>query len=146
MSVKDADLHTSGTGDPKKDFNDLLDLAGQLQDKCDRNSQRLLYYRFMVGAFVVGGIAGAVLMSLLTYSQTTRALYAASAATLGIGYAASIELILGRKVAMRLRRDRRALSEVVELLRDAERSLALHEQLSPLERARLRVQFSRFDI
>lgn len=146
MSVKDADLHTSGTGDPKKDFNDLLDLAGQLQDKCDRNSQRLLHYRFAEGAFLGSAVAVAVLVSLFSGFGESGALYVTLGAILGIVYAAPLEFVLARKVATHLRRDRRSLSEVVELLRDAERSLAEHEQLTPLERARLRVQFSRFDI
>jgi len=146
MSVKDADLDMAGTRDPKKDFNDLLEFAGELQDRCDQSSQRLLSYRTAASGLVIGAVTIGVAIGSFADLGRFSALSATSAAVLGIMYGASIELVLARKVATRLRRDRRALSEVLDLLRAVESSLAELEQLTPLGRAKLRVQLSRFDI
>ena len=146
MSVKDTDLSTSEVRDPRKDFDDLLELARDLQDDCDRSSQRVLMYRMAAGALVVACIAFPLFLGITPGFTERIAAYAVSGALVGLAYAVLVELVLVRKMSQRLRRDQRALSEVVELLRAAERSIAEREDLSALERAKLRVQFSRFDI
>ena len=57
-----------------------------------------------------------------------------------------VPTFLVRKVVIQRNRDRRSLSEVVELLLSTERSVAKEVGFSALERAKLKIQLSRFDI
>ena len=126
----------------QKEFDDLLDLAERLQEKCDRDGQRVSFYRTFQAALVLYGVIGIALFATTMSFSPTRMSFIA----FGVLYAAGSEYLIVRKVLVRRNHDRRALSEVVELLRSTERSVAKDVGFSALERARLRIQLSRFDI
>lgn len=144
MSVESSDRPKAESRDPKSDFFELLKLADDLQDKCDRSAQRIFFSRVLgftaCAALTAAGVAFSITNVKYTVAYTLLGLLA------GAVYAAVIELQLARRVTTRLKRDERALSEVVELLRETERSVAEQERLTPLERARLRLEMSRFGI
>ena len=140
------DVEDKSGGHRQKEFDDLLDLAETLQGEYDRVAQRVSFYRVLQGTMVMLGVfAGVILSSITATSSPAFLLYAAVCSLAGGSYAAGIEYIV-RKVVVQRNRDRRALSEVVELLRSTERSVAKDEGLSALERAKLKIQLSRFDI
>lgn len=49
-----------------------------------------------------------------------------------------------RPAETRLERDKRALSEIVKLLRETEEVISIQEMWSPFEQAQLRIRLSRF--
>ena len=140
------DVEDKSGGRRQKDFDALLDLAETLQEKCDRDGQRVLVYRLVETVLTV--FLCVVSVALLSHTGAIPLVYSA----VGIGCMLSgglglfcVEYLL-HKIAVWTDRDRRALSEVVELLRSTERSVAKDVGFSALERARLRIQLSRFDI
>lgn len=141
------DVEDKSTGRRQKEFDDLLELAERLQEDCDRVEQRVSLYRLSQVAIVLSVAIVVWLYAATMGSPLTNALaYAMIIFTLGGLYTAGIAHIQVRKLVVRRGRDRSRLSEVVELLRSTERSVAKDEGLSVLERARLRIQLSRFDI
>lgn len=141
------DVEDKSRGRRQKEFDDLLDLAEKLQENCDRGGQRLLFNRMVEAAALLGVVVGSGIIATGTHSSDpiAIALLVAYVACVGL-FVTNNEYLKVRKILVRTKRDHRALSEVVELLRSTERSMAKDEGLSVLERARLRIQLSRFDI
>ncbi len=146
MSVESSDHPKIDSPDSKSEFFELLKLADELQDKCDHSAQRVLLYR-AVEVTAVAALVATVGMLFLVNSDVDRAMgHGLLALLFGLLYAAGVEFQLVSRVRRRLRRDERALSAVVELLRETERSFAEQNHLSRLERARLKLEMSRFGI
>jgi hypothetical protein len=61
-------------------------------------------------------------------------------------YVAAFEIMVRARYLRTIRRDQRALAEVLSLLRETESLLATTGQWTALDRARFRIEVSRFDI
>ena len=142
----DVKRHGDERASPAKDFDDLLELGETLQERGDRVTQRVFMYRMFQAALLLTG-AGIYQASSVLGSDGSIALYYTVFVITGVavGYCLAVERML-RKITTRRKRDQRALHEVVELLRETERSVAVDQGLSVLQRAKLRVQLSRLDI
>jgi hypothetical protein len=125
----------------------LLTLAEELQEKIDANTGR-------VTNLILMGIG---VVFLLTFVYTFAAIiapgeYAAvrRAATAGMAaYAGgAIALLALREMRTRqqIRRDERALYEIVDILREIEAGVARNFGLSVMERAEIRIRLSRLGI
>lgn len=60
-------------------------------------------------------------------------------------YAFAFEAVVARRYRSRMERERRALYEVVGLVREVEQAQSIDEDWSPLQRAEFRIRLSRFD-
>jgi hypothetical protein len=92
--------------------------------------------------FAIGAIAVTVLHK---YGYASQFAVAGGA----LLYVAIIELYTRpnlRKLQRLQRRDRRALSDLLSLLREVEPSLMKDEEWSPLDRAQFKIRLARFDI
>ncbi len=140
-------IHTELTGkETVSDFEKLLDLAEELKDKCDNAKQRIARYRtsqFIMAASFIFNLSLALLITLQAGASLSLAYKATTAFFMVISVVVVLvtELRL-RKINQDCLPDRRALKEVVGLLREVESV----ESKSPLERAYFRIRLSRFDI
>lgn len=140
------DVEDRSRGRRQKEFDALLDLAETVQALCDRVGQRVSFYRMSEVAMVLLGLIGAVPFAVgMSLSSTGTLTCLVTGIAVGGLFAAYVEYLV-REFVVQRNRNRRALSEIVELLRSTERSIAKDESFSALERARLRIQLSRFDI
>jgi hypothetical protein len=137
--------HADELPSAKKDFDDLLKLAVTLQEQCDRATQRIFVFRMGQAAIILIGLFLGAVFPFYIAGGRFALQSELGGIVVALGYAAAMECIL-RKITTRRKRDQRAVREVVELLRDTERSVAVDQDLSVLQRAKLRVQLSRFDI
>lgn len=118
----------------------LLVAAESLQERVDRSEFRLDFVNTALGSsFFI--LAGVLLYLVLKYSNV-------SWLAVGLPIALSWLLVFGtmvRRGKIRLQRDKRALDEIVKLLRETEQVISIQEMWSPFERAQLRIRLSRFD-
>lgn len=126
------------------DFRRLLDLADTIQSSHEASERRIATFRFAEALALIGAVLIAALGAMADYnSERLSALVIA--AFVGVAVAAAHVFML-RRLQIRAYRDRRALDEVVPLLRELEALTARDEGWSPIERAEYRIRLSRFDI
>jgi hypothetical protein len=144
-------IHAELTGkETLSEFEKLLDLEEELKDKCDNMEQQInksLVFLILVTVpilglvfFVINNIVNRESSSLNTF-QISITIVAAILITLGLPiFVRMIRNI--KKLQRNFDLDRKALKEVIGLLREVESV----ETKSPLERAYFRIKLSRFDI
>jgi hypothetical protein len=138
--------HTELTGkETVSDFEKLLDLAEELKDKCENTKRRADLFR-LFEVIVIALIGLLVLFKFLnsspiSFESSTARLIFATTLIYSIVVALVFEVKI-RQIRLKLLPDRKALAEVVSLLREVESV----ESKSPLERAYFRIRLSRFDI
>jgi hypothetical protein len=136
--VPPADADDRALGGAKDELRRLLDLAEEVQERYELIQRRILAMRAVqLSVFVVTAVA-------LYFSRAAGLTDASWIVPIGFTYLAGIELIIRRRLEQRLRRELRAMQEVVELLRETERSQA--RGMNALDRAEFRIRLSRFDV
>jgi hypothetical protein len=135
--------------DPREiaELNSLLELADDLQTRVDAAERTMLVTRLtQLGVVMLGGATAVViLLSNTVFSQFSAAAAAALlVVTATVTYAALIQLTLVARTRKRLRRNVRALAEVVTIVQGA--AFSAMTGATVLERASLAVRLSRFDI
>jgi hypothetical protein len=144
MTVEAGFLHEPGT-DLGDEMRRLLSLAETIQVSLDAASRRVAYWRTIQAAAVLVAVATAGVGLATSSSSSLRVSLLIAAVTVGATYAGMVNRLVQRAV-MQADRDRRALSQVVDLLRETEGSFAKKEHWSTLERAEFRIRLSRFDV
>jgi formate hydrogenlyase subunit 3/multisubunit Na+/H+ antiporter MnhD subunit len=137
----------------RKDLEGLLKLAEELQEKYEYASRRISWGRLgQVGSTVLVFFASTwfVYKSSLTQgSLNGNFLFIVSIIVFSIAIVGNIllyEFSIIQPAKRRIKRDVRALAEVVELLRETESVITKAEDWSALERAEFRIRLSRFGI
>jgi Flp pilus assembly protein TadB len=126
----------AASADPLDELRRLLELAETIQDRYEFLQRRL----YVVRAAQLGLVAAAAVVAIATNVRV----YAAAIGGAAL-YAALVEVLLRRNLERRVARERRALAEVVELVREVEGASSLANRWSALERAEFRIRLSRFD-
>ncbi len=128
------------------DLEKLLKLAEDLDAKSQQEERQLLLHLSIAAAC----IPGLLVLSLWLVGMESLDRPLKYALVTGAGVYCSIFIPLASQLVWRayknLARDRRALTEIVDMLREVEYTIAHREQLSALERAAFRIRLSRFDI
>jgi|SRR5580700_10461872 hypothetical protein len=130
----------------------LLELAETLQGKREETMALILQAErsSQVRALITFAVAIVVVLGAWIYTRevaiailggTVAFVLAAALYTWAGGSKSSLSLLKSN-----LRRDERALFQVVDLLRETQQSLADSENWSTLQRAEFRIRLSRFDI
>ncbi len=127
----------------------LLKLAEDLETKCQNWERQLIFYIMRAAAVLV--MSGSILFVLCTLMG--RLLYENNLIWLLVAivfFVAVCVVCVGyytwQITRRHLRRDQRALFEIVGILREVESAIAQQAELSALERAEFRIRLSRFDI
>jgi hypothetical protein len=133
------------SGESSDELRRLLDLAETLQDEYESGVRRLVVWRlYQALSVVLSLVAAGVLLALNGHDKV---LLASTAVVVGLIYVGMIEVLLRtRGIARHIARDRRALRQVVDLIREVEQASAVAERWPPLQRAEFRIRLSRFDI
>lgn len=124
------------------ELNDLLELAERIQASYENASRREILLRLIEAVLLIGGVA-----LLITGIDSGRSL----SLSIGIGvgllaYLVAIDALLLQRARRHTQRDRYALAQVLDLLRDLEEIAAIDEDWTPLQRAEYRIRLSRFEI
>jgi len=146
MEELETEIETNDLALLKRDAERLLSCAESLQDKADQSRSRisLLWWRAIlvtVGILFLLGLSWENNDPLRIF--TVSALFPLAATMVLLGYF----FAEGYKNARRdFVRDRDATLEIVDLLRELERSMSRKKVFSNLERAEFRIRLSRFGI
>ena len=127
------------------ELEELLHYAEALQDACDMRAAKIASVRaasFTLGTLLMSGSVGATW--LFGPAEGIVVAIIAGATIFGLIFLLSEYVV--RSVLRQQRRDRRALREVVFILREVEPSLAEEQRWSTLERVNFRLRISRFEI
>jgi hypothetical protein len=131
----------------------LLKLAEDLQSMCEKTSESIRRYERRGQTTAVVGLAVAVTVSVSTWTYLHGTAIAVPIAVGFIVFLLVVALapwVSGKGdlagLKSRLRRDERALFEVVALLRETQDKLAESEGWGKLQQAEFRIRLSRFDI
>ncbi len=141
---------SEGTGHLYDGGEKLLSFAEQLAKDCEQyeRRQKLLVLLYASSSVLATLAVSGMLFLLLNYglAETRTACIFLLTFTL-IMVMVSLNLRLHFPFAVKqLRRDRRALLEIADLLREVEKALAERNNLSVLERAAFRIRLARLDI
>jgi hypothetical protein len=127
----------------------LLTLAEGLEQRCESWERQITW--MLAATVALLGLAFPVVVRLVvprTEGGGTVLVQVVSGVI--TGGSAALMFIFALQVVLRmkrhLRRDQRALYEIVGMLREIESALAQRNQLSALERAEIRIRLARFDI
>ena len=140
MSV--ADLNPPSTNEPPRSYRDamnLLKLAEDLLQFVEKHEQKIQWN----AALIMVGLASTVILWLIISTDSVL---------LKIGLSIVMLLFIAVFIheiwstARVLRRDRRALHRVVDLLREVEKAVTEQNGVSDLERLELRIRLARFGI
>lgn len=141
-------IHTELTGkETLSDFEKLLNLAEELKSRCDSIKQQISIFWFyqIASAVFLAGVSLAILLDVLAKDPLTMSLIWRLTVTVGFTILVCIVILCAvkaRQLRQLLEPERKALTEVIGLLREVESV----ESKSPLERAYFRIRLSRFDI
>jgi len=122
----------------------LLRLAEELQDKCEQYERRLWMLVAICLMMTVFAAAGASLAIALPKDSFYRTLLTPGGILVAIAPFYLYYVIA--RTSGPLRRERRALHSIVDMLRGLEKGIAEKNNLSTLERAEFRIRLSRLDI
>ena len=128
-----------------REVDKLLGMAEKLEKDCEAR-ERWLAIRFLFVCVAMGLIAlGAIAIPWVELTGSIRILLAV---VVSVVSAVVLLLSLGSITRSQklLRRDRRALREIIAMLREIEPSMAEEMKLNALARAEFRIRLSRFDI
>jgi hypothetical protein len=125
-----------------QELADLLDLAERIQASYEASSRRKGVFRLLQLTVAVGCV-GSLLYGLVAAQAT--AVWAISSAVLA-GYTIGIDVMFVRRTRRQGLRDRYAMKQVLDLVRELEGVTALDENWTPLQRAEFRIRLSRFEI
>jgi hypothetical protein len=127
-------------GQLRKEIFRILDTADYLQDRIDQKSRQ--------ADLALGAVALLGAMGGLFATATNRAEF--QQVTILVGAYLTVVLAAASFIRKRsvhaIRRDKRALAEIVGLIRETRTAGAFQEAFSTLEDAELRIRLSRFDI
>lgn len=121
----------------------LLALAEELDDKVRAVERRIDAYQLLSALLAVSSLVVAA------FAMLGRFELPATFSVLGIAYILLTIVMLWRVIrttSRRIEADRRALREVLAVLREFEQVVAHREQWSPLQRAEYRIRLSRFGV
>ena len=127
--------------------NRILTVAEELQDKCDRYTNRIYIMRMIEVTAVLFGIVGFLIF--LFHSEGSSGMLLTLITPIFvmlIFYALIIEFSFVRKYSKQRYRDARALNEVVGILREIGDIMADQEKWPELDRVEYRIRLSRFGI
>jgi hypothetical protein len=125
----------------KQEFDKLLDLAEDLQTKFDKLKLSELIHGLLAGSSTVGAVGAGLFWGLHVGREPPLVPILVSVLCLMAAVALSFRLT---RVQMAVRRDSRALSQVEQIIREAQAAY-LHDS-SKLEEARVRIRISRLNI
>lgn len=143
--------HLKFTGPIKtEDLEKLLDIAESLQEKCDLVARRIDILRIIQFSLIL--LATTIFLSrFIRVPHSEYDIYNSSTYIsfffLGIIYSFFMVICaqqMIRRIERRVLADQRALSEIVQLLRETESIVAEEERWSTLQRAQFRIRLSRF--
>ena len=142
---------------PLENFRDLLGLAEDIQGRCDDLARRASTYSLMALSLVAVFLL-VLLVTLFVNNvpldsgiplleiRDSLDLLVVVGIHAYIGFGVVLAYVLTSRIRRRLNREHRSLYEVLDLLREVESSYSSKYDLSPLERAELRIRMSRFSI
>lgn len=131
------------------DLNRLLELAEVLQMSLEHSGRRVVIVRLFEGmtvlvAFGLGAVVG--FGSWGSINSGARIGLALIPIVIGTAVAVQFHLMVSPAALRRKNADRRALVDVLKLLRETIGVISSNEQWSPLERAEFQIRLARFDI
>jgi hypothetical protein len=133
----------------RDDLEKLLVLAEQLQRQSEETSMQFTKQILFTGFALAVGCSSILLGAMrfdfiwkLGINALPVLVLLVACVMLGITYVQLISL----KASRRVRRDRRALAEIVELLRETSGVIARRDAWSKLDEAEFRIRLSRFDV
>jgi hypothetical protein len=154
-SVGDESAGGSRSANKPDDLSAILELAENLRARCEAGAERiekLRIYRVVsfIGSFLALCLAIVVRMSRedVALQKVTTSVIFLGAIFVGLQLAIPSILFQGwiNGIRRRLAPDKRAMFELVRIMRETEGALTESKQWSPLERAKFHIQLSRFDI
>lgn len=123
------------------EFDRMLLLAEELQARCDHLDNRVRFVGWVGSTMVLATFAGGLYFT----SRGEWVIGVVFGAPAFISATILLALLQARP-RRHLARDRRALAEIVELLRETQVGLGYQGVLTPFETAQIRIRLSRFDI
>lgn len=125
-----------------RELTDLLDVAERIQASYESATRREGLWRLLEGmAFAA---ASALLLFGILSSGPTLPI---AVGTVGIVvYVFFADAVVVQRIRRRSKRDRRALREVLDLVREVGGFAAVDEDWTPLQRAEFKIRLSRFEI
>jgi len=134
----------------KGEFEKTLSLAEELQENCERYSNKISVFR-IVEFITIFSVIAIILLFLREDVFNSRNIYdllywLASFLVMLVLLISTTEYIMVRSYIKKRRRDSRALYEIVGLLRELGEFQREKEGWSELDRAQYRIRLSRFDI
>ena len=126
-------------------LEDLLQVAEGLDRDCSRQESARTLRNFVAAFLVLAVVLGGVGFLAAPWGPEVKA-GLGGALGLALGITLTFWANMTARAGKETRRDRRALNEMVNILRELEPALAERYRLSALERAFLRIRLARFDI
>lgn len=132
----------------KVDLENLLNLAENLKDECDKAKNRIKAYRIFQITSIISMLVGTYFGVFYFFKDYATSKYVA----LFIGLFSLIltvscyQLLIINDIKKQYLADKLALSEVLQLLRETSDIIAEQEYWSVLSRAEFRIRLSRFNL
>jgi Flp pilus assembly protein TadB len=125
----------------QRELNDLLELAERIQASYEGASRMETLLRLLEAVLVV--VAAGALVFAVDSSELLGV--GTGVALASIAYVLALDTLFVQRYRRRTRRDRHALLEVLDLLRELE-GVSLVDTWTPLQRAEFKIRLSRFEI
>lgn len=128
----------------KEDLESLLKLAESLQERCDKEIDRIKFYRSMQ----IGGIITVLIITFYIYYKNFQSsfIFPIIGGLALLTFIAIIYQLIINDFRKQYLADKLALSEVLQLLRETSDIIAEQEYWSVLSRAEFRIRLSRFNL
>lgn len=127
--------------DVRQELESMVRLAEDIQRRCDEEDGRRQLYTVFTTSLFFGGISASAYFIVNSRWPVVPYIVVPLVLT---------TLLLQARIQLgprrRLERDRRALREIVSLLRETEQALGHQGAFLPFEQAQLRIRLSRFDL
>ena len=132
----------------RADLENLLNLAEELKEKCDKAKNRIKIYRIFQITSIILGLSGTYFSVFYSFKDFVTSKYVALFIGLffSIFITISYQLYIIKDIRNQYLADKLALSEVLQLLRETSDIIAEQEYWSVLSRAEFRIRLSRFNL
>jgi hypothetical protein len=128
----------------QRELNDLLELAERIQASYETAARVEVFLRLFEAVLLVGAVLSFV--TILGNGDELRPSAGIGIMVACILYIVVVDSLLVQRYRRRTLRDRLALGQVVDLLRELERVSYIDEDWTALQRAEFRIRLSRFEI
>jgi hypothetical protein len=126
-----------------KELTDLLELAERIQASYETAARRESTLRLL--QLIAASLGLASLLLIPSVRNEIIPLIGVVAGVL-LGLSAALQITVVQRVRRARRRDRYALIQILDLLRELEHVTAIDDHWTPLQRAEFRIRLSRFEI